>query len=68
MKPVVHYINDVDFHSFEYKGEQVEVARCQAVDHPRLGFGIVHTSQVIKKEEDGTFETLNTIYKPLKGN
>ncbi len=68
MKPVVHYIGDVMFNTFEHEGKTYEVAYCRAVGHPKLGNQKVRTSSVIKKEEDGTFETLNTIYKPLKGN
>lgn len=62
MKPVVHYINDA---VFGFVGDD-EVAQVDALDHPRLGCQRVYTSVVIRKEEDGTFETLNTIYKPVK--
>lgn len=62
MKPVVHYINDA---VFGFEGGY-EVAEVFALDHPKLGCQRVYTSVVIKKEEDGTFETLNTSYKPVK--
>jgi len=62
MKPVVHYIN---YAVFGFEGEH-EVAEVFALDHPRFGRQRVYTSVIIRKEEDGTFETLNTIYKPVK--
>lgn len=38
----------------------------RALNHPRLGNCDAHTTIVQRLEEDGTFETLNTIYKPHK--
>ena len=36
------------------------------LDHPILGRDTIHTSIVVKKNDDGSFETLNTIYVPDK--
>lgn len=36
----------------------------RALNHPRLGNCDVHTSLVKHINPDGSFETLNTIYKP----
>lgn len=79
-KPVVEYINNAHFikrtltepeiiaRYKEYLGEDnsYEMASVYAMNHPRLGQGLVRTSIVIKKNSDGSFETLNTIYKPVK--
>lgn len=36
------------------------------IQHPVLGReSVVYTSIVVKKNDDGGFETLNTIYKPF---
>jgi hypothetical protein len=43
-----------------------EFAKVYAMNHPILGMTDVRTSIVIKKNPDGSFETLNTIYKPVK--
>lgn len=61
MKPVVTFTGQA---TFSYSGDN-EVARVYALDHPRLGMGIVRTSIVQKHNPDGSFETLNTIYKPI---
>ena len=65
-KPVVHFLGDPAF--FDYGGNpEWPVASLYALDHPILGTGpVVHTSVIVKKNEDGSFETLNTIYKPQK--
>jgi uncharacterized protein with NRDE domain len=80
-KEVVHYFRHYELHTVEllpgcdddllkYANEygEVLIARIYGVmDHPRLGAQYsVRTSVVVKVEEDGTIETLNTIYKPFK--
>ena len=42
----------------------VEYARVSGLDHPILGADTIRTSIVIKKHDDGSFETLNTLYVP----
>lgn len=59
-KPVVTYTGPASFSSV---GE-CETARVYALDHPRLGCCKVYTSHILKHNEDGSFETMNTIYKP----
>jgi hypothetical protein len=68
MKPVVHFRNKATFipvHIFD-TGEDSEVALVYAIDHPRLGKTDVRTSRIVQKFDDGSFETLNTIYKPAE--
>lgn len=43
-----------------------EYATLYVMNHPALGEDLVRTSIVIKKNKDGSFETLNTVYKPVK--
>lgn len=38
----------------------------RALNHPRLGNCDVHTTVILEIFEDGSFETLNTIYKPFE--
>ena len=71
MKPVVHFINEAIF--FNYYTNELEevltkdtVARVQALDHPVWGADIVRTSVVLQKFSDGSFETMNTVYRPEK--
>lgn len=65
MKKVVHFQGEVTFQPYEtYEGETGEVAHVYALDHPRLGRTRVRTSKVVQKFDDGSFETLNTMYKP----
>ena len=68
MKPVVHFNGEAFFRPYEVigSGETGEIAYVYAVDHPRLGRDNVTTSKVIKKFDDGSFETLNTLYVPSK--
>lgn len=66
MKPVVHFSDDADFAPYEYEGVTYEVAYVYALDHPKCGCGPVRTSTVVEKFDDGSFETLNTLYKPWK--
>lgn len=61
MKPVVTFTGPA---RFSYSGDN-EVASVYALDHPLLGQTLVRTSIVQKHNRDGSFETLNTIYKPL---
>lgn len=62
MKPVVQFKDDAQFISIE----DYEYARVYAMDHPKLGMGPVRTSIIVQKFDDGSFETMNTIYRPLK--
>jgi hypothetical protein len=66
MKPVVQFINDAVFDTHRFPGH--EIAHVQALDHPVWGADRIRTSKVIKKFSDGSFETLNTIYRPAKEN
>lgn len=65
-KPTVRYEGDVRFVFYEYEdGEDMwESASVQALDHPVWGRSPVRTSEVLKKNSDGSFETRNTIYVP----
>lgn len=63
-KPTVLFTTDT-----VYGEPYVEVggrAYVRALNHPRLGMCDAHTSLVLAVFEDGSFETLNTIYKPKK--
>lgn len=42
-----------------------EIAVCFCHEHPEIGCAGVVTSPVIKKNEDGSFETHNTLYVPI---
>jgi hypothetical protein len=42
------------------------VARVSALDHPVWGKDTVRTSVVLQKFSDGSFETMNTVYRPLQ--
>lgn len=64
-KPVVYFINDARFDDEMYKGHTV--AHVQTINHYVWGNDSVRTSSVLKKFEDGSFETMNTMYKPYKG-
>jgi len=77
IKPVVHFLGAPIFYSVElepmhlrvygnYADEDgfVEYARVYGLDHPILGRDNIRTSIVLKKYDDGSFETINTIYKP----
>jgi hypothetical protein len=61
MKPVVTFTGPA---RFSHVGD-AKVARVYALDHPLLGQTSVITSNVQKHNPDGSFETLNTIYKPI---
>lgn len=71
MKPVVRYTGEAKF--FNYYTNEAEdeltddtVAKVTALDHPVWGADIVRTSVVLKKFSDGSFETMNTVYRPEK--
>lgn len=63
VKPVVHFIKGTE--SFFDAGVDMKVARLRCFNHPIYGADIIRTSLIIKEHDDGSFETLNTIYKPL---
>ena len=65
-KPVVHFVGNVVFDTSMFEGH--EVAHVLAVDHYVWGHDHVRTSTVLKKFDDGSFETRNTLYKPLPEN
>lgn len=58
-KPVVYFYGEPIFDTEMYPGH--EVAHVHAINHPVWGMGLVRTSSVIKKDDDG-FETMNTLY------
>ena len=71
MKPTVRYTGEPIF--FNYYTNDLEevltadtVARVQALDHPVWGCDSVRTSVVLQKFSDGSFETMNTVYRPEK--
>lgn len=62
MKPTVLYTFDTVYGSPRINvGERAYV---RALNHPRLGNCDAHTTPVKHINPDGSFETLNTIYKP----
>ena len=65
IKPVVHYTGKAKFYEVEADDGFVEYARVYGLDHPVLGKDNIRTSLVVKKFSDGSFETLNTLYRPL---
>lgn len=64
-KPIVHFDGQALFYDY---GDNPEwpVADVFAVDHPILGMQRVRTSIVLKVNDDGSFETLNTRYVPVE--
>ena len=60
-KPTVYYTGKAEF----YELANTEVARVHAVDHPFWGNDILRTSAVLKKWDNGIFETRNTVYIPV---
>lgn len=63
-KPLVHYVGAVEIH---ITSDDKYYARVEATDHPKLGAAIVRTSQLISMDfQTGNFETLNTLYVPLR--
>ena len=61
-KPIVHFRGNANFITVGDKS----IANIYALDHPKLPRGEVWTSIILNKNEDGSFETLNTLYKPYK--
>jgi hypothetical protein len=79
-KPTVRFLDKPEFHRIQLTSEELlvefaefldddgcyEKAIVFGLDHPILGRDTIHTSIVVKKNEDGSFETLNTLYVPDK--
>jgi hypothetical protein len=78
-KPIVRFLGKPLFYTVElvprhqelygqYADEDgyVEYARVFGLDHPLLGTDTIRTSVVVKKHDDGSFETLNTLYVPAE--
>jgi len=61
MKPVVHFIGEARF--ADYYG--IECAHVVTTDHPVWGSDNVRPSKIVQRFPDGSFETLNTVYKPI---
>ena len=74
LKPIVSFTGEAEFFTIIIKDEdkeeldldtnEVTVAGVHAINHPKLGSCKVRTSVVVKKNHDGSFETLNTTYVP----
>lgn len=63
-KPVVIYAGVAEFFESLSNYEE-EFARVYAINHPFFETPrYVRTSIVVKKDGDGHFETINTIYRP----
>lgn len=62
-KPVVRFVGEPVFFDY-YGGDSHPVARVTALDHPVWGEDILRTSLIVKHNDDGSFETLNTRYVP----
>lgn len=71
-KPKVHFTGEPVFREIEYfdwntnKNLSGEIAHVNALNHPVWNQDKVRTSLIQYKFNDGSFETLNTIYIPLK--
>lgn len=61
-KPTVMFVGAPTF--VLSPSEYEDIAYVHALDHPTFGECLVRTSLVERKHEDGSFETINTIYKP----
>ena len=62
-KPVVHYLGQPQYWMWDSKNEVAGLA--VVLNHPHLGAcPNVRTSTVLKKFDDGSFETRNTMYVP----
>ena len=64
VKPRVQFVGEPIFDTTMYPG--YEVAHVRTLNHYVWGRDMVRTNEVVKKFEDGSFETLNTIYRPIK--
>ena len=62
-KPIVYFIGEPVFDTTMFAGH--EVAHVRATNHYVWGAEKVRTSSVLQKFEDGSFETMNTLYKPV---
>lgn len=63
-KPTVHFAGEPFFETWDLESGPIEVAHVYGLNHPRLGRQHIRTSRVLQKFDDGSFETLNTLYKP----
>lgn len=61
-KPTVFFIGSPVWDTTMFVGH--EVAHVKTVNHYVWGADKVRTSSVLKKNADGSFETMNTIYVP----
>lgn len=66
MKPTVYFIGDARYDTTLFPG--YEVAWVMGLDHPILGTARIRTSAIVEKFDDGSFETMNTIYVPYTEN
>lgn len=62
-KPKVGFIGVAQFQDTAH-GKPI--AWVLGVDHPHLGAGYIRTSLILNIFDDGSFETLNTLYVPVK--
>lgn len=60
------FITDEQKKIYDQDSNEVIQAVVYGLDHPILGRDKITTSIVLCKFDDGSFETLNTIYKPQK--
>lgn len=66
VKPVVYYVGTPRFWNWNDDPTKPVATLPYVVDHPVLGTCVgVRTSIVLQQRNDGTIETMNTIYKPL---
>lgn len=68
-KPTFYYVKLPTEHQNaygQYMDEEgyVEYARVDGLDHPVWGADTIRTSIVLKKNDNGSFETMNTLYVP----
>ena len=73
-KPIVTFVGEAEFFEstitdvqkelYNYDSNEIIQAVVYGLDHPILGRDKITTSIVLYKFDDGSFETLNTIYKP----
>ena len=61
-KPTVFFIGSPVWDTTMFEGH--EVAHVTTVNHYVWGKNKVRTSSVLKKNADGSFETMNTLYVP----
>ncbi len=64
VKPRVQFVGEPTFDTTMFPG--YEVAHVRTLNHYVWGRDMVRTSEVVKKFEDGSFETLNTLYVPYE--